>query len=103
MKLQNPFLPEVRNLYLFEYACQDCGKSGAGLELHHIASRVSSSALNAIMLCIPCHSKCGHSEQEQARYFKIQMEFLARNNWIGNDEDNEFYTGVVEKHLRRLK
>jgi hypothetical protein len=103
MQLRYPFPPEVRNLWLYHYSCQDCGRSGAGLELHHIAGRVSDSALNAICLCKICHGKCGHSFEEQAKYFRLQLEFLARSDWQASDDDEAFFLKTVDKHLHNKR
>lgn len=104
MQLKNPFPPSVRNWFLYTYACMDCGQSDRGLEIHHIVGRSSASALNAIPLCIECHSHCGHSFEEQARYFSKAIHFLALcKEWFPDEDDKKFYTDVVLPHLQGNK
>jgi|14BtaG_2_1085337.scaffolds.fasta_scaffold73995_3 hypothetical protein len=91
MKLKNPFKDVVRNLYLYQYNCQDCGRSDRGLELHHIIGRKSNSKLNAIVLCLDCHKKCGHSREEEKKYAQITIRFHLREKNKLEKEDIEFY------------
>ena len=90
MKLQNNFTTDTRLLFLDVYYCMDCGRSDRGLELHHIGGRRSNSAYNAIVLCRECHSHCGHSEQEEKKYFEITLRFLTRNAYRPTKRDIEF-------------
>ena len=76
MKLRNPFSQETRLLFLYIYACFDCGRSDRGLELHHITGRNSSAKENAIVLCIECHSRVGHTKKEEKRYKELTEIFL---------------------------
>lgn len=76
MKLRNPFPPEVRNLFLYEYACMNCGRSDRGLELHHITGRNDASKENAIVLCLECHRHAGHSQKEETKYKEITKQWL---------------------------
>jgi len=91
MHLKLNFTNETRNLYLYVYKCQNCGRSDKGLELHHILGRISNSKLNAIVLCLECHSHCCHSREEESKYLKISIRFhlLEKNELVF--EDIEFY------------
>lgn len=91
MKLSHPFSQDTRNLYLYQYACQDCGRSDKGLELHHILGRCSNSKLNAIVLCLDCHKKVGHSFKEQSNYLQISIKFHLREQNPLDKKDIEFY------------
>jgi len=91
MKLNNPFSQTTHNLYLYVFACQDCGRSDNGLSLHHITGRGSNSKLNAIVLCNLCHGKCGHSFEEESRYSKITVQFHLREGTILTGKDIEYY------------
>jgi hypothetical protein len=93
MKLDNPFSSETRHLYLYSYACWECGSNGqtrGGLELHHIYGRVSSSALNSAPLCKVCHNRVGHGREEQQKYLRITIEFLAKEKYKLKPEDDQF-------------
>lgn len=90
MYLRNPFPKHVRLLYLYEYSCHNCGRSGKGLELNHIVGRHSDSAFNASLLCIPCHAKVGHARDEESRFFEMNMRFLIRIGYHPTDKDYAF-------------
>lgn len=99
MKLENPFSQETRNIFLYVFACMDCGRSDRGLELHHINGRTSSSPLNAIVLCLVCHGKCGHSFEEESKYLQITIRFLLKEHYSINENDVEFYTVNKKKYF----
>jgi hypothetical protein len=69
----------------------DCQRSDRGLEIHHCRGRISNSPLNAIVLCLDCHSKCGHSFEEESKYLKIAIRYLLSINYELTVEDIEFY------------
>jgi len=89
MKLRNNFPEEVRLVYLYTYACEDCGRSDKGLEIHHILGRCSSCFLNSIVLCKDCHSRCGHSFKEEQIYLNYRIRTLY--NYSLKEEDVKFY------------
>ena len=91
MKLENPFTENTRNLFLYEYSCFNCGRSDRGLELHHILGRQSANPLNAIPLCLVCHSKAGHSFEEESKYLQLTLKFLVKNEFEFKPEHIEFY------------
>ena len=91
MKLNNPFSEDTRNLFLYQYFCQNCGRSNRGLELHHITGRNSNSPLNAIVLCLDCHKVCGHSFEEESKYLKIAIRFLLKEQYELTKKDLIFY------------
>ena len=76
MKLRNPFPEEVRLLFLYVYACFDCGRSDRGLELHHITGRNDNSKENAFPICKVCHEKVKHNNEEHKKYKQITKEWL---------------------------
>ena len=91
MKLKNPFKRDIKNNFLYVYSCFDCGRSDRGLELHHIIGRKSDSKLNAIPLCLKCHSKCGHSKAEESKYLQIMIRYYLEGKVILNGKDIDFY------------
>lgn len=101
MQLQNPFPYEVRLLYLYVFACFQCGRSNGGIELHHIWGRISGSALNACPLCKTCHNKISHNLNEHLRLFQINMNFLIDENYKLVERDNLFLE-LVKKDLQHL-
>lgn len=90
MKLANPFPQSVRILFLYCYQCFACGRSDRGLELHHIVGRSSSSAFNAIPLCPYCHSKVGHTEDEERYLFSLVLPFLFQVKFQPLSSDYDF-------------
>lgn len=90
MELQNPFPQKVRLLYLYVYACFNCGRSDLGLELHHILGRVSASAFNACPLCPKCHSEEIHGQDAQRRLFEINLAFLIKELYRPEEHDYDF-------------
>ena len=90
MNLSNPFPDQVRQLYLYTYACADCGRSDRGLELHHIYGRVSGSAFNSIPLCTFCHSKASHNDTDHLRFIKKTISFLISIKYQWRKIDYEF-------------
>lgn len=90
MELQNPFPQQVRLLYLYVYACFNCGRSDRGLELHHILGRVSASTFNACPLCLVCHSEEIHGQDAQRRLFEINLAFLIKEKYRPTDNDYDF-------------
>jgi len=78
MKLRNPFSTRVRDLWFMCWECVVCSGNGTdcgGLELHHIAGRVSGSALNAATVCKGCHIGMGHSESEEKMLFREVLSY----------------------------
>jgi len=69
----------------------DCGRSDRGRELHHITGRGSNSKLNAIVLCLDCHSVCCHSFEEESRYSKIAVSFHLREKNTLLKKDIDYY------------
>lgn len=100
MKLANPFSEDTRNLYLYEYACFDCGRSDRGLSLHHIRSRISDSPLNSYLICNDCHIVCGHTQEEESKYLKQTIKWLLSQQYELTKKDIEFYT--ANQHLYNL-
>lgn len=95
MKLKYPFAQDVRLLFLYTYACSECGRSGEGLELHHIFGRVSDSPFNAIPLCKICHGKVGHTLQEHARYSQWTINYLHEEGYRITSKDEGFLSETV--------
>lgn len=98
MKLKNPFSLETKLLFIDHQFCMVCLSNNMP-ELHHIAGRISDSPLNAIVLCHECHSKCGHSENEEVRFFKITLKHLMRIMYTITCYDYEF----IKKYPRLEK
>lgn len=101
MYLSNPFSQQTRLLYLYRYDCDLCGRNGqgrGGLQLHHIFGRVSSSPLNASLLCGECHSHMGHSFEEQKKLLHINLKFLALSNYHSSSENQGFWESIKEYH-----
>lgn len=93
MKLKFPFPIDVRELWRDCWQCMECGENGqrsGGLELHHICGRVSPSALNSCLLCKGCHARCGHSRDEEQRYFAKTINYLTNQRYTLVDVDMEF-------------
>jgi len=95
VRLKNPFTEETRNLYLYQYSCQCCGRSDRGLELHHIKGRSSNSKLNAIVLCLDCHKIIGHTDEEEGKYLQITIRFHLQEKNELNEDDIMFYEDNV--------
>lgn len=98
MQLKNPFSEQTRSLFLYNQYCFDCTSNGnnrGGLELHHIFGRVSSSALNACVLCHECHSHVGHTKEEHARLFMKTAEVLFANGYEPNQKDKDFFAEYI--------
>jgi len=91
VKLSNPFSDEVRNLFLYDYSCENCNRSDKGLELHHIVGRSSNSCLNAILLCLDCHKVCGHSQEEESKYLQKAIKREVNRKTKLTEKDIEFY------------
>lgn len=91
MKLRNGFNQNTRNLFLYEYSCWNCHRSDLGLELHHREGRVSDSPLNCCLLCPRCHAKGQRDEEFKGRMKNKVLDFLERQEYILNKEDEEFY------------
>jgi 5-methylcytosine-specific restriction endonuclease McrA len=88
--LKNNFTEEIRNSFLYDYSCEDCSRSDRGLELHHIKGRTSTSILNAILICTPCHKKCCHSFEEERKYLQIAMRRELKRGYEMTEDDKEF-------------
>lgn len=101
MKLQYPFPSEVRNLYLYNYECWNCGRNGTtsgGLEVHHILGRVSDSAFNSSVLCHECHELVSHSRSEHQFLFSKTARYLHENGFKPSDDDLLF----LQQHWEEL-
>lgn len=96
MILSNPFPLFVRNLFLYVYACGECGRSGLGLELHHIMGRISNSAFNAIPLCPDCHYHILHDLVTHRRLFKRTAFFLHSEGYKPTTNDYSFIANNPE-------
>lgn len=95
MELSNPFPASVRLRYLYVYACFKCGRSGLGLELHHIVGRGSASPLNACPLCPACHVSILHTHEVERDLFLLNYRFLWREHrYEVTDDDRTF----LERH-----
>lgn len=102
MKLSNPFLLEVRLLFLYITYCWECGSNGqdcGGLELHHIWGRISGSALNAAPLCKCCHDKVTHNQSEHHRLLRKTITFLHTQRYKLVNRDIHFLD-MVKTDLR---
>jgi hypothetical protein len=97
MKLANPFPPSVREMYRYETECHLCGRSDAGLELHHITGRGSSSIFNACLLCTKCHQGMKHNESEEQFLLGIAWAFALGMRWTLTEDDREFIRSMWEK------
>lgn len=97
MKLNNPFPDEIRNIFLYVYACFKCGRSDRGLELHHITGRDSDSAFNACPLCKDCHAKIGHTQSEEKELYGYTKDFLMSERYNPIEKDWQFLR--EHKHL----
>ncbi len=97
MQLQNPFPYTVRVLFMDAWECWICHENGTrsgGLELHHIFGRISASALNATLLCNRCHSRMGHSMEEQHSLFRKTLGFLWKIEYRLLPVDNLFLESI---------
>ncbi len=90
MILNNPFPQWVRNLYLYVFACGECGRSDLGLELHHTKGRISDSPFNAFVLCPDCHFHILHDDVTHRRLFKKNAFFLHSQGYKPTDDDIQF-------------
>lgn len=87
MKLENSFGLQTRGLFLYCYSCFQCGRSGAGLEAHHITGRDSNSAFNCCPLCKICHNKIGHTQEEEKFLTGKVIDFLSNERYQPNEKD----------------
>lgn len=94
VKLKNPFTNKTRWLFFdIRYICGDCGGNGqdcGGTELHHIIGRKSSSPYNAIVLDKNCHSKVGHTDDEQKRFIGKTKKYLDKIGHEPTEKDISF-------------
>jgi len=89
MKLKNPFSNETRHLFFdTRYTCFFCGANNN--ELHHISGRISSSALNASVLCKECHGRVGHDEKEEKLLFLKTLNYLTQQGYTITEKDLKF-------------
>ena len=98
MNLNYDFPPEVRNLFIDYHTCYECGQNGSGrggLQIHHIWGRVSSSALNASLLCQKCHERVTGSLEEKIRYFTSTCRLIRSLGSIGAFTWSETDTSFV--------
>lgn len=94
MSLKKPFLQEIRLNFLYVYWCFDCNRSDRGLELHHVRARISNTMLDAIPLCKWCHSKVGHTAEEEHRYRELVIAFYIRENIKVPQKDIEYLKDI---------
>lgn len=102
MQLANPFPQSVRELFRDCWRCWECDQNGqqvGGLELHHIWGRISSSALNAAVLCKKCHEKMSHNREEHHRLLRKTIQYLWKRRYKLLPRDEEFLT-CVQNDLR---
>lgn len=85
---KNPFPDEVRELFMWEYRCWDCGIN-QNLELDHILGRKSDSPLNAYLNCRRCHTAKSH--KSDAHRLQTTLKFLMRSGYDLTEKDVEFY------------
>lgn len=93
MKLKNPFSEITRLAWMGHWECVVCGCNGnerGGLELHHIAGRISNSILNSSILCGGCHKRMNHNEKEEKDLFFETLIKLNNDNTLLGDDDREF-------------
>ncbi len=98
MKLRNSFATNKRELFRdLQYRCGECGGNGqncGGTEAHHIKGRCSSSVFNLIVLCKKCHSKVGHTFEEEKIYLQKTAKWVFHCVKLGNyrldDDDKNF-------------
>jgi len=84
------------------HACWECGENGTrtgGLEINHICSRVSSSPLNASILCRGCHQHVGHSAGEEMKLLRRSKKFLENIGYELNEYDQTFYKTYNHMYL----
>lgn len=73
--MKNPFPDKVRELFLDNYSCWQCGLSKP-LEADHILGRISDSPFNLAPLCHECHeNKKAHKGEEK---FKLLSKYLQK-------------------------
>lgn len=92
MHLQNPFSDDTRNLFIWKYDCDVCGKNGWNA-LHHVLGRESNSPLNASTVHNQvCHIGNGSLSTFDVRkkLLKKTLKFLIDNNYNLTAEDVEF-------------
>lgn len=88
-------------MYFDCWRCAVCGKNGqyqGGLEIHHIKGRISSSALNSVVVCGKCHSQMGHSQEEEISLMIYTIKFLLRNNYQFHNNDISFYNRYKKQY-----
>ena len=93
----NSFSNRVKALWAYYWYCADCGKNN-GVSLHHIVGRggtkradVEDSALNAIPLCLTCHTYGNiHSLETRKKYFDIVHDHLENESYQYTDKDMAF-------------
>lgn len=99
MKLDNPFSTETRWLFHDYQECWVCGKNGnAGLELHHITGRGSSSPFNAAVLCKECHAPGMHTLEEEKQLFTKTYILLIETGYRPTDDDWAFISKFMERY-----
>lgn len=92
MKLQNNFSEENRALFIWNYNCFWCGRSGCDA-LHHILGRISDSPLNAC----PIHNQICHIGNGDLSTFEVKknllqktLKYLLKNEYILTAKDKKF-------------
>lgn len=113
MHLQNPFPLKVRKQYIDVWYCWNCGCNGSdigGLEIHHIRSRISDSIFNSSCLCKLCHSKIGHSQEEEQELFAKTFKWVYNIKYKPDKNDIDFleknydylFTDELKEWLKNL-
>jgi hypothetical protein len=97
MKLDNPFSTDTRVLFMDHYQCAWCGRSDQGIQLHHITGRGSSSPFNCFPICMVCHEKMCHSQEEEQKCFAYTFKLLYNQGYKPQRED---YIFLAEQHDR---
>jgi hypothetical protein len=92
--MRNNFSPDTRELfYDARYTCFMCNGNGqncGGMELHHIASRITNSAVNCAPVCKECHEHIGHSYEEEKFLFRKALEYLFKKQYLFTEKDTSF-------------
>lgn len=107
--MANEFSTETRNLNLYEPYCEKCS-SNKNCSLHHIYSRISNSALNAILLCEDCHREAdaynqitGHNREFRQSLLEIRLKNLVKWEYNFKDNDKQFMEKVHDDLVAILR
>ena len=98
MILKNPFSPETRELFIWNYDCWICNMNNWDSG-HHILGRISASPLN---FC-PIHNQKCHLKNGKLSTFEVRKELLAKtyeylkkSGYILTDEDRLFILQIQQ-------